>query len=65
PCEDPGDPPAMKILLLLFPLLLVLVQGAAGGLFACRRKGGFCQIGYCRYPTIPIEKCSRSQWCCK
>ncbi|RMC17077.1 hypothetical protein DUI87_05654 [Hirundo rustica rustica] len=35
PCEDPGEAAAMKILFLLFPLILLLVQGAA----ACEDPG--------------------------
>uniref|UniRef100_A0A8C5TB90 Beta-defensin-like domain-containing protein n=1 Tax=Malurus cyaneus samueli TaxID=2593467 RepID=A0A8C5TB90_9PASS len=55
----------MKILILLFPLILLFVQGAAGGASACRRKGGFCTIGSCRYPTTPVGKCSTFRVCCK
>uniref|UniRef100_A0A8C3P2G3 Beta-defensin-like domain-containing protein n=1 Tax=Cyanoderma ruficeps TaxID=181631 RepID=A0A8C3P2G3_9PASS len=39
-------------------VLHVLLSMETGGLSACRRMGGFCQIGFCRYPTRPIEKCS-------
>ncbi|XP_063247879.1 spheniscin-1-like [Prinia subflava] len=56
----------MKILFLLFPLLLLLVQGAAGGNRAeCRRRGGYCTFGRCRHPTTPVGKCSRFHVCCK
>ncbi|XP_066036689.1 spheniscin-1-like [Chamaea fasciata] len=55
----------MKILFLVFPLLLLLVQGAAGDFILCRRKGGFCTFGGCKYPTTPVGRCSRVQVCCK
>ncbi|NXO75607.1 GLL3 protein, partial [Sitta europaea] len=55
----------MKILFLLFPLILLLVQGAAGSSSRCRRRGGFCTIGGCRYPTTPVGKCSTFKVCCK
>uniref|UniRef100_A0A672UJ10 Beta-defensin-like domain-containing protein n=1 Tax=Strigops habroptila TaxID=2489341 RepID=A0A672UJ10_STRHB len=51
----------MKILYLLFPLLLLLVQGAAGE----REKRGYCTLGRCRYPAITIGACSRFQECCR
>uniref|UniRef100_A0A803V1Z9 Beta-defensin-like domain-containing protein n=1 Tax=Ficedula albicollis TaxID=59894 RepID=A0A803V1Z9_FICAL len=55
----------MKILFLLFPLILLLVQGAAGNSSACRRRGGFCTFGRCRYPTTPVGSCSALKVCCK
>ncbi|NXB49400.1 GLL3 protein, partial [Leucopsar rothschildi] len=55
----------MKILFLLFPLILLFVQGAAGSSSDCRRKGGFCTFGGCRYPTTPIGRCSALKSCCK
>ncbi|NXT71837.1 AMP1 protein, partial [Chaetops frenatus] len=55
----------MKILFLLFPLILLLVQGAAGGSSGCRRRGGFCTFGGCKYPTTPVGKCSTFRTCCK
>uniref|UniRef100_A0A674HMA6 Beta-defensin-like domain-containing protein n=1 Tax=Taeniopygia guttata TaxID=59729 RepID=A0A674HMA6_TAEGU len=55
----------MKILFLLFPLLLLLVQGAAGNPLLCRQRGGFCTFGGCRYPSTPIGRCSAVQTCCK
>uniref|UniRef100_A0A672UHU8 Beta-defensin-like domain-containing protein n=1 Tax=Strigops habroptila TaxID=2489341 RepID=A0A672UHU8_STRHB len=53
----------MKILYLLFPLLLLLVQGAAGNRAKCREKRGYCTLGRCRYPAITIGACSRFQEC--
>uniref|UniRef100_A0A803VX99 Uncharacterized protein n=1 Tax=Ficedula albicollis TaxID=59894 RepID=A0A803VX99_FICAL len=41
----------MKILFLLFPLILLLVQGAAGNSSACRRRGGFCTFGHNSLPS--------------
>ncbi|NXW87936.1 GLL3 protein, partial [Alopecoenas beccarii] len=55
----------MKILYLLFPFFLLLIQGAAGNESKCRQKGGFCVIGSCRYPTTPIGRCSSYRHCCK
>ncbi|XP_039237885.1 antimicrobial peptide THP1-like, partial [Pipra filicauda] len=57
----------MKILYLLFPLLLLLVQGAAeiGDPVKCRRQGGICTFGGCRPPTIPIGFCAKDKFCCK
>uniref|UniRef100_A0A8C0VJ62 Beta-defensin-like domain-containing protein n=1 Tax=Cyanistes caeruleus TaxID=156563 RepID=A0A8C0VJ62_CYACU len=55
----------MKILFLLFPLILLLAQGAAGSSSACRRRGGFCTFGGCRYPTTPVGRCSAVSVCCK
>ncbi|XP_063247880.1 gallinacin-1-like [Prinia subflava] len=56
----------MKILFLLFPLLLLLVQGAAAGSPArCRRQGGFCSFDGCSSQTKPIGKCSAVSVCCK
>ncbi|TRZ06250.1 hypothetical protein HGM15179_020857, partial [Zosterops borbonicus] len=65
PCEDPGDPPAMKILLLLFPLLLLLVQGASGSAYRCRHRGGYCTSWSCVPPARRIGICTRRKICCK
>uniref|UniRef100_A0A8D2LZN0 Beta-defensin-like domain-containing protein n=2 Tax=Passerellidae TaxID=1729112 RepID=A0A8D2LZN0_ZONAL len=54
----------MKILFLLFPLILLLVQGAAGDIITCRRKGGSCSFLPCRYPTRAVGRCSSVQVCC-
>uniref|UniRef100_A0A8D2MV73 Beta-defensin-like domain-containing protein n=1 Tax=Zonotrichia albicollis TaxID=44394 RepID=A0A8D2MV73_ZONAL len=54
----------MKILFLLFPLIFLLIQGAAGNIITCRRKGGFCTIGRCRYPTRAVGRCSAVEPCC-
>ncbi|XP_062494533.1 spheniscin-1-like [Pezoporus occidentalis] len=55
----------MKVLYLLFPLLLLLVQGTAGNRMRCREKRGYCAFGRCRYPAVTIGLCSRSEVCCK
>ncbi|OPJ76132.1 gallinacin-3 precursor [Patagioenas fasciata monilis] len=65
PCEDLGEASAMKILYLLFPFFLLLIQGAAGNEAQCRRRGGFCTIGGCRFPTTPIGRCSSYRHCCR
>uniref|UniRef100_A0A8C3U131 Beta-defensin-like domain-containing protein n=1 Tax=Catharus ustulatus TaxID=91951 RepID=A0A8C3U131_CATUS len=56
----------MKILFLLFPLILLLLQGAAGSVIGCRRRGGFCSTGsVCGPGTRRIGKCSTFTVCCK
>ncbi|XP_075353349.1 spheniscin-2-like [Mycteria americana] len=56
----------MKILYLLFPFFLLLIQGAAGGnSILCRRRGGFCASRRCRYPATPIGRCSIFRPCCR
>nr|AJW76475.1 beta-defensin 116 [Garrulax canorus] len=55
----------MKILLLLFSLILLLVQGAAGTSAQCRRRGGFCSFDGCTSQTKPIGRCSEVSVCCK
>ncbi|XP_072782377.1 spheniscin-1-like [Taeniopygia guttata] len=52
----------MKILFLLFPLLLLLVQGAAAG---CRQRGGYCTYGRCNFPARPIGRCTLYSVCCR
>ncbi|NXD85536.1 AMP1 protein, partial [Halcyon senegalensis] len=61
----------MKILYLLFPLLLLLAQGAAGSSLApgnqkqCKSEKGFCTLLNCNFPYIIIGKCSTFYVCCK
>uniref|UniRef100_A0A8C5TDS2 Beta-defensin-like domain-containing protein n=1 Tax=Malurus cyaneus samueli TaxID=2593467 RepID=A0A8C5TDS2_9PASS len=57
----------MKILFLLFPLILLFVQGAEGGVYGCRRKGGFWFCGFlkCPFPYVIVGKCSTFHFCCK
>uniref|UniRef100_A0A803W6D0 Uncharacterized protein n=1 Tax=Ficedula albicollis TaxID=59894 RepID=A0A803W6D0_FICAL len=56
----------MKILFLLFPLILLLVQGAAGNYIGCKSRGGFCHYGeFCRPGTKRVGRCSRCSVCCK
>ncbi|NXQ77845.1 AMP1 protein, partial [Quiscalus mexicanus] len=54
----------MKILFLLFPLILLSVQGAAGNIITCRRRGGFCSFGRCNYPMRAVGRCSTVEVCC-
>ncbi|XP_017695277.1 PREDICTED: gallinacin-3-like [Lepidothrix coronata] len=55
----------MKILYLLFPLLLLLVQGAAGDPYKCIKRGGFCVFGGCRFPYKYVGTCTLVSHCCK
>ncbi|NWT77456.1 AMP1 protein, partial [Prunella himalayana] len=55
----------MKILFLLFPLLLLLVQGAAGNAMVCRRQGGFCSRRSCPHDTSLVGRCSPRLLCCR
>uniref|UniRef100_A0A8D0FBT2 Uncharacterized protein n=1 Tax=Strix occidentalis caurina TaxID=311401 RepID=A0A8D0FBT2_STROC len=55
----------MKILYLLFPFFLLLVQDAAGSVIGCRLRRGFCTFVKCHYPTTPIGRYSAFQACCK
>ncbi|XP_074434483.1 ostricacin-2-like [Larus michahellis] len=61
----------MRILYLLFPFFLLLVQGAAGSSLApgnkkeCQRQKGFCGFLNCPFPFIVNGKCSRFFFCCK
>ncbi|NWT95975.1 AMP1 protein, partial [Urocynchramus pylzowi] len=55
----------MKILFLLFPLILLLVQGAAGSATVCWRLRGFCSRRSCPRGTRPVGRCSPDLVCCK
>nr|XP_009489468.1 PREDICTED: spheniscin-1-like [Pelecanus crispus] len=55
----------MKILYLLFPFFLLLIQGTAGNPLLCVQRRGFCTYQRCRYPSVPIGRCSHFQYCCK
>ncbi|NXH71856.1 AMP1 protein, partial [Hydrobates tethys] len=61
----------MRILYLLFPFLLLLIQGAAGSFRApgnraeCHRQKGFCGFLKCSFPFYVSGKCSRFFFCCK
>ncbi|NXI31845.1 AMP1 protein, partial [Sterrhoptilus dennistouni] len=55
----------MKILFLLFPLILLLVQGAAGSRLQCRQKKGICYFVRCRPPLRSIGRCTLLAVCCK
>uniref|UniRef100_A0A8C3R1J0 Beta-defensin-like domain-containing protein n=1 Tax=Cyanoderma ruficeps TaxID=181631 RepID=A0A8C3R1J0_9PASS len=55
----------MKILFLLFPLILLLVQGAAGSELHCRHRRGYCSLGICVPPARPIGMCTGQTLCCK
>ncbi|NXW37879.1 AMP1 protein, partial [Phaetusa simplex] len=61
----------MRILYLLLPFLLLLVQGAAGSSLApgnkkeCQRQKGLCAFLKCPFLFIPSGKCSRFFFCCR
>ncbi|NXV63798.1 AMP1 protein, partial [Molothrus ater] len=55
----------MKILFLLFPLILLFVQGAAGSSIVCRRLGGFCSRRSCPPGTHHAGRCSLNLVCCR
>uniref|UniRef100_A0A8D2NFU7 Beta-defensin-like domain-containing protein n=1 Tax=Zonotrichia albicollis TaxID=44394 RepID=A0A8D2NFU7_ZONAL len=55
----------MKILFLLFPLILLLVQGAAGNALGCWRRGGFCSWHSCSFSTRFVGICAGESFCCK
>ncbi|KFP27509.1 hypothetical protein N325_12650, partial [Colius striatus] len=55
----------MRILYLLFPFFLLLLQGAAGNRKECERAKGFCGFLKCSFPFIVKGKCSRFFFCCK
>nr|AJW76450.1 beta-defensin 1 [Chrysolophus pictus] len=61
----------MRIVYLLFPFILLLVQGAAGSSQAlgkrkdCLRRNGFCAFLKCPSLSLVTGKCSTFQLCCK
>ncbi|NWR51788.1 AMP1 protein, partial [Regulus satrapa] len=56
----------MKILFLLLPLVLLLVQGAAAGnAVVCRRIRGFCSRRACPRGTRTVGMCSPGLVCCR
>uniref|UniRef100_A0A8C3U3V6 Beta-defensin-like domain-containing protein n=1 Tax=Catharus ustulatus TaxID=91951 RepID=A0A8C3U3V6_CATUS len=55
----------MKILFLLFPLILLLLQGAAGSPNTCRQMRGFCFRNDCPGGTTAVGICGRRLLCCK
>ncbi|NXD31877.1 AMP1 protein, partial [Spelaeornis formosus] len=55
----------MKILFLLFPLILLLVQGAAGDASLCFRIRGFCSRRGCPRGTKPVGRCTPGALCCR
>ncbi|NWU03660.1 AMP1 protein, partial [Urocynchramus pylzowi] len=55
----------MKILFLLFPLILLLIQGVAGSRIQCRERGGICSSVRCRPPLRTIGRCTDRTVCCK
>ncbi|NXQ67316.1 AMP1 protein, partial [Quiscalus mexicanus] len=56
----------MKILFLLLPLILLLVQGAAGNAFVCMRaQRGYCFKGSCPSGTRYVGRCSPGRVCCR
>uniref|UniRef100_A0A8C3U5V7 Uncharacterized protein n=1 Tax=Catharus ustulatus TaxID=91951 RepID=A0A8C3U5V7_CATUS len=62
----------MKILFLLFPLILLLVQDAAGEKGrgemgeSVSTQGGFCTFWGCRHPAVHfVGMCPPFQYCCR
>ncbi|NXL23632.1 AMP1 protein, partial [Setophaga kirtlandii] len=56
----------MKILFLLFPLILLLIQGAAGNSIVCMRsRRGFCFRDSCPHGTYLVGRCSPGRVCCR
>nr|AJW76482.1 beta-defensin 135 [Garrulax canorus] len=55
----------MKILFLLFPLILLMVQGAAGSAANCWRLGGICSREFCPRGTSPKGRCAPGTLCCR
>ncbi|XP_074905944.1 antimicrobial peptide THP1-like [Buteo buteo] len=61
----------MKILYLLFPFFLLLVQSAAGVSLTprnesqCKQEGGFCSFLTCYHPNHIFGRCSAFMVCCK
>ncbi|NXH24649.1 AMP1 protein, partial [Myiagra hebetior] len=55
----------MKILFLLFTLILLLVQGAAGSELSCQLRGGICFSKKCIAPSRAIGRCDGKRLCCK
>ncbi|NXV62461.1 AMP1 protein, partial [Molothrus ater] len=56
----------MKILFLLLPLILLLVQGAAGNAYVCMRaQRGYCFKGSCPSGTRYVGRCSPGRVCCR
>ncbi|XP_058658786.1 antimicrobial peptide THP1-like [Ammospiza nelsoni] len=55
----------MKTLFLLFPLILLLAQGAAGNEDKCRLKRGFCLRDYCPTGTHRAGTCAPGLVCCR
>ncbi|XP_057283652.1 ostricacin-2-like [Pezoporus wallicus] len=61
----------MRILYLLFPLFLLMAQGAAGSSLApgnkaqCLRQKGFCAVFKCPFPFVISGLCTKFSFCCK
>ncbi|NWS87925.1 AMP1 protein, partial [Toxostoma redivivum] len=55
----------MKILFLLFPLILLLVQSAAGDEYLCRKVRGFCFRRQCPRGATAVGRCGQGIVCCK
>ncbi|NXB42774.1 AMP1 protein, partial [Leucopsar rothschildi] len=55
----------MKILFLLFPLILMLVQGAAESSLQCRQRREICSYVRCYPPLRTIGNCTSLSMCCK
>ncbi|NXP41974.1 AMP1 protein, partial [Leiothrix lutea] len=55
----------MKILFLLFPLILLLVQGETGSSNSCSIQNGFCSSLVCPSGSKVVGRCSPNLVCCK
>ncbi|XP_064267688.1 spheniscin-1-like [Passer domesticus] len=56
----------MKILFLLFPLILLLVQSSSSERkTGCRQRGGYCTYGRCNFTARHTGRCTRYSVCCK
>ncbi|NXK66946.1 AMP1 protein, partial [Sylvietta virens] len=55
----------MKILFLLFPLFLLLVQGASGSATTCWRQHGFCSRHVCPRGLNVVGRCGPGIVCCR
>uniref|UniRef100_A0A493TPJ0 Beta-defensin-like domain-containing protein n=1 Tax=Anas platyrhynchos platyrhynchos TaxID=8840 RepID=A0A493TPJ0_ANAPP len=60
-----GQPARLSLGLLAGPPPSLLLCAPVGVHQACRRRGGFCTFGRCRFPTRPVGRCSTLVPCCR